>query len=474
MGHALGMRLVAGSGIEEVHDGFEERGLGPKPSRRVVEPMIELLIFGVVVSGVIARMVGKSSWQSVGVQLDLVYLDRFSNGRRLLGRLRGFEVEVEEAKDARGHNKTIVARVQGVDPGFTLGKDNAVFRVIKPDIETGDQLFDERTRIEGDADRALAVLGDRERRLAEILISGLGGEVTRNTISVFIGSIDKAPSTLDSMLDLAQVLRRPQEEELPGLLGQRALEDPSRGVQLQAFRRLAHSFPGSNVARDTAERLLDAPYGSLRLEAARVLLADPDRAERASTVLQDLAARLHVDSSIRREAIQRLATSRFRQAAVPTMVALLDSGKSEPPSVRHAALEALVQARAHQEMLVFEPVDVAEAELLVRGLGRVGGSAQPRLLELFEHPEKSVQREAAVSLGKVGDLGAVAALRKVAGSDKLFRSAVARAAEAAISDIQSRHGGSQAGEISLASVEPLQGAVSLTEGSEGGEVSLTP
>ena len=81
---------------------------------------------------------------------------------------------------------------------------------------------------------------------------------------------------------------------------------------------------------------------------------------------------------------------------------------------------------------------------------------------------------AAKSLGEVGDSKAVAALRQIAGHDRLFKSYLARQAEQAIESIKSRSGGSQQGEISIITVAPLEGAVSAADDTEaGGEVSLT-
>lgn len=436
--------------------------------------MSEVLVFvmfgaGVVVS-FIFRQISHGTWKSVGAEMGLEFSNKWMGSRTLQGRLRGFGVQISEKSD--GQAQRIMAEVFGVNPGFTLGRDSAFQRMVKPDIETGDQVFDERTRIEGDEDRALAVLGDEARRLTEIVVTGAEGEVKDLSILSALSGIRHARSSLETMIDLAQTLRRPRDEDLPGLLAQRALEDSSRGVRLQAFRRLAWSYSSTDEARDTAETLLGAHGAGLRLEAARVLLQDRERGEQASEVLQDLATRVHVDSSLRREAVETLSHSNYRHAAIPTMAALLDSSKREPPPVRRAALEALVQTRAEQELLAVQPADAAEAELLARGLGFLDVSAQPRLVELLDHPEDRVRREVAVALGRVGDLGAVASLRKLAGTGSLFRSAVARAAESAISDIQNRSGGSQAGEISLVAVAPLQGAVSPIVAREGGEVSL--
>ena len=183
----------------------------------------------------------------------------------------------------------------------------------------------------------------------------------------------------------------------------------------------------------------------------------------------------HVDSSIRRSALEALADSGNLRSAVPAMLDILQRPDEEPPVVRSAALEGLVRAGAKGELLQLQPVGPAEAEALARGLGRFDASAQPRLLQLLEHPQDRVRLAAAGSLGRVGDLGSIAALRRAAGEDRMFKTPMARAAERAIGEIKSRSGGSQRGEISLVAVAPLEGAISQADGAEtGGEISLTP
>ena len=319
------------------------------------------------------------------------------------------------------------------------------------------------------------MLDEEARLLAEIVITGCRGEVKQQIIRVTGSGIRQAGSTLEPMLDLAQHLRRPPDSEIPALLAERALHDPSHGVRLQAFRQLS-SFSRSEQARSTAEQLLDAPSAGLRLEAGRLLLrASPERSASAARELSKLVTRRDVDSSIRRSALEALTASSHRQAAIPMMLEILRRPSDEPPVVRRAALEGLVRAEAREELLEIQPAGWAEAEALARGLGCFDISAQPRLLQLLEHSEDRVRMAAVDSLGRVGDSGSIAALRQVAGKDTLFKSALARAAEQAIGEIKSRSGGFQRGEISLVAVAPLEGAVSQAGDPEaGGEISLTP
>ncbi|MCG8457454.1 MAG: HEAT repeat domain-containing protein [Holophagales bacterium] len=438
--------------------------------------MAGLLIFGALVALMyLFSLHDAQAWRAVGAVLGLGHSKGFMGKNTLHGSLRGFGVVVTNASEGQGNQK-LVAQVHGVDPGFTLARDSALLRMVKPDIETGDQVFDERTRIEGDADRALAVLGDEARRLTEIVITGSNGVVEHETIRVSFRDIRQAGSILEPMLDLAKHLRRTQDSEIPVLLAERALHDSSQGVRLQAFRQLSSSLPHSERALSTAEQLLDTPSASLRLEACHVLLqAGPERSVPAAEMLVELAARRHVDSSIRRSALEALTGSRHRQLAIPAILEILRRADEELPVIRRAALEGLFRAGANKELLEIQPVGTADAEVLARGLGGLDTSAQPRLVQLLEHPDDRVRVAAASSLARVGDLDAIAVLRRVAGTGTLFKSAVAREAEHAIREIKSRSGGSQRGEISMVAVAPLEGAVSQADGAEaGGEVSLTP
>ena len=444
--------------------------------------MGELVIFGAIGAALVAmRLASRGAWKSAAADLGLRFSSPLLGGRSLQGSLRGYAVLIQEK--SQGRNRRIVAEVHGVDPGFTLGRDSAFLRMIKPDIETGDQVFDERTRIEGSSDLALAMLGNEARRLTEIVVSGADGEVKGMAIRASLGDIRHAGSSLAPILDLAEVLRQPSREEIPARLAERALRDSSRGVRLQAFRRQASSFPRSAETVATAEQLLGEPQAGLRLEACRVLLtADPALGKRAAEVLADLAASQRVETSIRRTALESLVASPFRAAAVPTLASLLEPSSGQPPEMRRAALEGLVRSNAKAELLEVQPVGSTESEILARGLGQTDLTAQPRLLQFLEHPEDRVRRAAVKSLGRIGDLGAVATLRQIAGTGTLFRSAVAQAAEEAIGEIKERAGGSQRGEISLAGVTPLEGAVSpaTSDGKDerggrrqDGEVSLT-
>ena len=434
---------------------------------------MELLIYGIVLFGfAYSWLSDKNSWKELADELDLVDTSSVFGNKKLQGHLRGFDVSVEAVSE-NNRIKKILLKVADVNRTFTLGRDSAFQRMIKPDIETGDQLFDERTRIEGDEDWALALLGHDARRLLEMMVTGWDGELQGGTLSATSKEFRDVPSTLDTLLDIAHLLQLPPYAELPKLLMERACHDPSYTVRFQVFRRLTRVPAFKEEAATAAEILIESSSALLKLEAGRHLLkSSPEQSDRAAQELIALATLKSADSSIRRSAIEALADSDHQASAVPAMGRILEG--PDATLVRAAAIEGLVRSGAKAELLNLEVDDETEAEVLARGLGRFDATVQPKLLQLLSHPGDGVRLLAVRSLDQVGDIQAVGALRKLAGQDRLFKSAVAREAERVIENIKSRSAGSQQGELSIVTVAPLEGAVSPVGDSEaGGEVSLS-
>lgn len=383
----------------------------------MIEFLLWLSIFSVG-STVAAVYKHHEAWRLMAIELDLHYSKTFPMSGRMQGERQGFDVAIYKQRVA--NQAAVAIEVGPVDPGFTLRPEGAVARLIHSDVEVGEPEFDERVLVEGDSAVALAMLPAETRRTVEIVVVHGNGTVANGMVRSTVRYLGQAPSTLDSMLELAREFRQPDPEKVPALLAQRALQDASSKIRLRAFQELASSFEGSETLLATARKLRESSELPLRLEALRALLNEPaPEGTDAGEELARLVQRGNLDASQSREALVSLA----------------------------------------------------------RGLARRGDPAsQPRLLKLLEDPDVSVRKAAAEALGQVGDVSAVAPLRRLADSGQLFRSGPARAAELAIEEIKGRAGGSQAGEVSLAAVEPLQGAVSPSEESEaveGGEVSLT-
>ena len=415
----------------------------------------------------------RRKWSAIGEQVKLQLDSPPLTPPRLRGVRRGLAVVV------RGSPPVVM--VQGVDPGFTLGRDSAMARSIKPDIEIGHAGFDEMIRVEGDRDLALAILHSGTRQ--QILGITEGVEVRGGRMEVRIDDIEELSATLSRILYLAELLERPALHEVPARLADHALKDPSLGFRLQAFRHLAAEFHGTDEVHATAQALLDAAHDELRLEASQVLLRRDaaDGRQRAAKNLAEMATKRQAEPWIRRVSLEWLAQSQEADVAAHVARRIL-LRRDELPAMRRASLQALARAGAWNELLSFEHSDdPKELEALATGLGESGEvRAQPRLLKLLEFPKVIVSLAAAKSLGAVGDVHAIPALRRATEAKGLFKTPVGGAAEEAIRRIQERLGGSQAGEISLVVPSPLEGAVSaVDEGGvgpsrnrRGGEVSL--
>lgn len=419
----------------------------------------------------------RAPWKRAAPELGLEFQSNFFLASpRLAGRLRGFDVDVF----LRGNGVRL--EVHGVHPGFTLRRESATTWAIRSELEIGDQEFDHRFRIVGDEDLVLALLGHETRYALRRLMRYDEDGVSDGKLHKLTFDLKKARATLDSMLDLAEALRRPEPEDVPKLLSKRALEDTAPGVRRRAFHLLATSSVLGDEARDTARQLRDVADVALRLEARRVLLREPapEGAEAARGLMQ--MARQVPSQSLSIRAIQSVASSAFRKEHVSDMAYMLHRSSGNFPHVRRAALAGLVRARALDELLQVELGDDPDVTVeMARGLRRIGTaseesaeSAQTRLFELLEHPKAQVRVEAAKALGAVGDLRAVVKLRQALDSGVLAKLALGRAAESAIEQIQTRIGGSQAGEISLVEPEPLEGAVSPADEDKGDDESDGP
>ena len=406
-----------------------------------------------------------------------LWFDRVVSWPQMSGQVHGVDVTAIKAKGG-------VAVQIPVDPWFTLRRRTTMIGRNAAEFEIGDGPFDERIQVEGDREFALALLDEETRRQALEVVAGFGASVEYGTMEVTVRTIRHVPELLRPMAELAKRLRRPSSNELPELLAHRALYDPSPGVRKRAFDVLASEFADApDWLRVARERLGDLEV-EYRLDAAAGLLRHGNADDQAQAVeaLAEIAETQALETADRQRALLAFADHSPPEKVLPLCWTILMERLDEPWQVRLAALSVLVEAEALEELLGVEPMlssdrgEPLEGELLARGLGRLGDiRAQPRLLELLKDDAESVRKAAAESLGSLGDLAAVAPLRKLADSGGLLPTSAASAALQAIAKIQSRAGGTQAGEISLVPMEPLEGAVSSAdepEAVEGGEVSL--
>lgn len=397
---------------------------------------------------------------------------------RLHGERRGFEIVL------LGYGKNDAGiEIRGVDPWFQLAAGNSK----GSERALGDPKFDARVSVRGDRDFALSLLHHDVRRLVESIVSGDEGRLDDGSLRAFVDEFRQVPQCIERLLDLAEHLRRPSSNDLPPLLARNALDDPAPEFRRLAFRQLATEYHEAQEARVTATRLLDDERPEPRLEAARFLLSRvPEERAAAMTVLVAIVEFRGLRSSLREQALHAIAVDHRggdSETAVRLGTAIL--GGNQPPNLRRAAIEALVRTEASEALMEVTPTDdPAELIVLARGLGKIGDlRAQETLLPMLERPYEDLQIAAAEALGAVGNAKAVPALRQAALSHPDPRSfegkALEQAVEDAVAKIQHRLGGSQGGEVSITSIEPLQGAVSPADDGdqspdvpEGGELSL--
>lgn len=443
--------------------------------------MIELAVAALVagaaaLAGVRYNLKAQRAWMKFADEQDLTLESAKGAIPRLRGERGGFEILVH----GLGANNASV-EIREVDPWFTFGPGNS--RGFKSAL--GDPDFDAHVAVYGDRDFALGLLHHEVRRLAETIVLEDQCKVEFGMLHGILEDVRAAPERIERMLDLADMLRRPSSNDLPPLLARNALEDPAPGFRLLAFRQLATEFPRAPEAGATAEALLGDDLPEHRLEAARTLVShDSQAGADAASVLEAIVELSALRSSLREQALDALARFGELGTAVRLATAILDA--DETPQLRRVAIEALVRREASEALMAVTPTQQPE-ELIVlaQGLGKIGDlRAQETLLSMLKRPHEDLQIAVAGALAAFGNAQAVPALRRAAASHPYPSSseakAVAEVVEDAVARIQHRLGGSQGGEVSITSVEPLEGAVSPAEEDEdespgvpdGGEVSL--
>lgn len=441
----------------------------------MIEMAVIALVVGVAaVAGVRHNLKSRLAWMKFAKEHDLTLESAKGAVPRLRGERLGFEIELRglDAKEA-------LVEIRDVDPWFTFRPGNGR----GTEKALGDPSFDANVSVDGDRDFALSLLHDDVRRLVEAIVTDHSGMIKNGSLRAFVANLHQDPALLEPLLDLAEKLRRPSSNDVPPLLARNALEDPAPEFRRLAFCQLAKEFPNAAEARAVAETFLDADFPEHRWEAARYLLSHmPDGHEGATDELEALVELPKRGVSLRARSLGVLARFEKPDLAIRLATSILDG--DEPWEMRLAAIDALVRTKALEELLEVRPtLEPNELVVLARGLGEIGdGRAQEALLSMLERPYEDLQIAAAQALGLVGNARAVPALRDAVAyyRDRLTYQSkdVTQAAEDAVARIQHRLGGEQGGELSITSVEPLQGAVSPVEEGEppdipeGGEVSL--
>ncbi|MEO1083379.1 MAG: hypothetical protein AAFY88_03985 [Acidobacteriota bacterium] len=398
------------------------------------------------------------SWVALGGRLGLR-----SSRTGLRGDFDGWSVELYESKG-------ICVVIYGVDPGFTIGRDSLRQQLAKPDILTGDRVFDERIRIEGDRTLALAALRDYVRQMVESLVLDFDGVVEGGRLMARVSSFYNVEETLPRLVDLATNLRRPEPDKVPRALGRVAQHDASASVRLQALQQLAAIFPESSPALEAARVVTDADDPALRIEAASLMVhGSQEDQQRGARLLSELIMDVDLQSAVRRSALVAFQ-AHADESALGELISLLLS-KWMSADMRRAAIRVCEQRRMVEPLLATEAADESEWVRRIQALEAIRDpAAESALLDGLETGGRQVQLAAARALGALGTLDALPRMAAVVASEE--PAAVIAHVRRSMAAIQHRAGSFQTGEVSLVAPDTMEGALSPADSADGGEVSL--
>ena len=190
----------------------------------------------------------RSTWSKIGKGIGL----SLDSPRLLPPKLRGSRRDLEVV--VSGANPGVSIEVRDVDPWFTLGRDSAMARSIKPDIETGDPDFDELIRVEGDRDFALGLLDYETRQAVERVVLDYEGTVADGSVSATAPHIERSRTSSN------RYSTSPNGSDGPSPWNFQSAwrEVRSRTVRPGSVYRPSASWPGSS----TAPRKFSRPPGN--------------------------------------------------------------------------------------------------------------------------------------------------------------------------------------------------------------------
>jgi hypothetical protein len=332
---------------------------------------------------------------------------------------------------------------------------------------TGDADFDRKAQVLGPEPYVQAILDSSTRAQVLREVFSFGATVADGQIVRTCRQLGGAVVAVPELIELAERLALP-EQEIPERLAQNALTDPVAGVQLRSLRVLIDRFAGQDIVTTTCRQVLDdLPESELRLEAACYLRKD------GLDELCDLALKSQVDTDLRVRAAQHLSQGSWAERSAPTLSALLNRS-SAPKELLQAAIEGLGRLRdaaAVPRLLeMAEQADPLLSPAIAVALGRIGDpSGEPGLIALLAAGDSRAQIAAAGALGHMGTAAAVEPLLEM--TKGLLSRSLKQEARKAIASIQERLTGAEVGQLSVAVVAELEGALSQDQ-SRTGELSL--
>jgi len=340
------------------------------------------------------------------------------------------------------------------------------------ELQIGDRPFDRKVYLEGSDATVAAYLTAGARGTMLELMRSCTVVVERGRVQATTTSLGVNEKELVGSVRLAVELFKALSgdgEAVAARLLHNAQHDPVASVRRTNLRLLLAHHADSNAAAQAAHLALEFDNPELRvLAAGQLAIAEGDGSALAAAVRDE---QLPVEHRLRalelthplgfafvRELEGLLDVSDVRVCgAVAERIGATGTRKSLPALHRRAATAKGAAA-----------VGIARA-LMTLAYDDNAAPAQTVLLRFLEDDSSDAQEAAAIALGKLGTVDAVAALMER--STGLFRSdAVKSAARAAVVAIQGRLQGADAGDLALVKTGTTDGELSLAH--DDGELSL--
>lgn len=438
----------------------------------------------VTIAGSVALIHGAQRRQAWAIVADRFQLtpapSGILSGERLVGRVAGVPVTI-----GRVHrNKRTFTRFTAGSPGFVRGAAGLTIKrqagsslgqfFQGRDLATGDATFDRDTFVQGGAGSdgpegfLRAVLDAEVRRTFGVVMSVTARELefTDEVLTVDIDGgldADTMGRILGDMTAAVAALRDAAERaaDLPAALLRVTDTDGEPEVRRRAQATLLREF-----GQDARTRLAAEGWPSLAdpvLELARLTACGDAVAEPGLVEFAGVSQPLELRGAALRTLVQRFGYARHQGSVLAALGA--SSGQD-----RRAALRLVVEAGDTEQVprlsaqMMREPDELAVS--FAEALGQLEDPrAEPDLVHLLARPVPALQCAAAVALGRLGTVRAVASLLPL--TEGLLRDAAVKdAAREAVRAIQGRLGPVEAGRLSLAD-DDASGRVSLAVQGEG-------
>jgi HEAT repeat protein len=337
------------------------------------------------------------------------------------------------------------------------------------DVLTGDAVFDDTIEVRGQPSVVLALLTRSVRDKVAVFVRNGGtlrdGRLTgRTRLTVAQSDI---PACARMTWRLAEALSSADGGGICQRLARNAVEDPVPGVRLLNLLQLHDTFGDSTEAREASRAALADASPWVRLSAARFLHEEVE-------TLEALSRDREVPDQAAAEAVALLAARLPSDRAGPLFVDVMKTRTGE------AAREAIDQLGRLRHAPAFGPLvvvmdrgDARTAAAAATALGALGDPrAEVSLLRVVERDALELRTAAVRALGVVGSIRSVAPLLALL-DKRALDAATATAIRGAVSSIQSRLVGAEAGQLTVAASEAESGRLSLAQPQAGpGDLTL--